>query len=245
MRFELLTSSIVAFMLLGVSSAQQPNSNSNPPPPPTQKAPASTADDNPFPEDISRKAADAAKQQQQAPQEPAPAVPTAADPAASNESSSNNGYAPPPDDEEEVPANTQRRKLSIYGTQPRQCETSMGGLVPCGKLGIGASVDGNADDPKSRIAPAADHRALKDEEIADLYFKDGNYAGALGRYEEALSFVPDDEEAAFGIAECASKLGKREEAIEAYKTYLKLAPQGKKANQARRALRNLSATARH
>jgi tetratricopeptide (TPR) repeat protein len=110
---------------------------------------------------------------------------------------------------------------------------------------MGGSVDANGDDPKARIAPGADHRALKDEEIADLYFKDGNYAGALGRYEEALSFAPDDEDAAFGVAECASKLGKRDEAIEAYKTYVKLAPQGKKANQARKAIQNLTSNAHH
>ena len=249
MRLGLLTSPITAvlltiavFLLVGVSSAQQPSAN--PKPQATQTPPASTADDNPFPEDISRKAADAAKQQQQAlPQEPAAVNPDTAAPPSSNESSSGNGFTPPPDEDVSAPANPERRKLSVYGT-PRECQTKTGATVPCGKLGIGGTVDGN-DDSKTRIAPAADHLALKDKDIADLYVKDGNYAGALGRYEEALSFVPDDEEAAFGVAECASKLGKREEAIEAYKTYLKLAPQGKKANQARKAIQNLTATARH
>src|ERR1700719_3114912 len=202
---------IAAFLLVGVSSARQ--RSANPTPQTTQPPPASTADDNPFPEDVSRKAADAAKQQQQAPpQEPAAVNPDTAAPSSSNESSSSNGFTPPPDDDVSAPANPERRKLSVYGT-PHECQTKTGATVPCGKLGVGDSVDGNADS-KTRIAPAADHLALKDKDIADLYVKDGNYAGALGRYEEALSFVPDDEEAAFGVAECASKLGKREEAIE-------------------------------
>jgi tetratricopeptide (TPR) repeat protein len=237
-----LTLSMALPLLIGVSSAQQPKSS--PQPPPAQAPAASTADDNPFPEDISRKAADAAKQPPPAPPEPVAGNPADATSPASNESSSNNGFVPPPDDDEKAPTNPERRKLSIYG-DPRQCKSSTGELVPCGKLGMGGNVDENGDDPKARIAPGADHRALKDEEIADLYLKDGNYAGALGRYEEALSFAPDDEEAAFGVAECASKLGKRDEAIEAYKTYLKLAPQGKKANQARKAIQNLRSTAHH
>lgn len=242
MKLELLSLSIAVLLMIGVPSAQQPSPSS---PSSAQKPTAPPTDENPFPEDISRKAADAAaQQQQQPPQEPIASDPAAAAPPSSGESSSKNGFIPPPDDEQEKsPANPERRKLTIYGT-PRQCQTSTGALVDCGKLGIGGSLETSADDPKTRIPPGADHRALKDEEIADLYYKDGNYAGALGRYEEALSFVPDDEQAALGIAECAAKLGKRDEAIEAYKTYLKLAPQGKKATQARKAIRDLSSTPR-
>jgi tetratricopeptide (TPR) repeat protein len=101
-------------------------------------------------------------------------------------------------------------------------------------------------DGESAIGtPHADRIAQRDREIADLYFKDGNYAGALGRYAEALHFVPDDETAAFGVAESARKLGKSDQAVEAYKTYLKLAPQGKKAKQARKAIAELETPQKH
>lgn len=97
------------------------------------------------------------------------------------------------------------------------------------------------NDESAIGTPHADRIASKDEEIADMYVKDGNYQGALNRYKDALHFVPDDETAALGIAECARKIGKRDESLAAYQTYLRLAPQGKKAKQARKAIEELSA----
>jgi tetratricopeptide (TPR) repeat protein len=211
MRIELFPALLAAFLLTGLLSAQQPKAQE-----PTKQAPPAppppAADDNPFPEDVSRKAADAAKQQQAKPE--APASPVTPEPPAASESSSSSGYKPLDDDDEAAPATPERRKLRLDG------ESAIG-------------------------TPHADRIALRDEEIADLYFKDGNYAGALSRYAEALHFVPDDETAAFGVAESARKLGKRDQAVEAYKTYLKLAPQGKKAKQAHKAIAELEAPRKH
>jgi tetratricopeptide (TPR) repeat protein len=203
---------LAAFLLTGLSAAQQPKTQA-----PQKQAPASTpppaaADDNPFPEDVSRKAAEAAKQQQESKPE-TPASPVTPESPAAGESSSSSGYKPL-DEDEAAPVTPERRKLRLDG------ESAIG-------------------------TPHADRIALRDEEIADLYFKDGNYAGALSRYAEALHFVPDDETAAFGVAESARKLGKRDQAVEAYKTYLKLAPQGKKAKQARKAIAELEAPQKH
>jgi tetratricopeptide (TPR) repeat protein len=129
--------------------------------------------------------------------------------------SSSNSGYKPPDDEDEAAPTTPERR----------------------KLRL--------DSDSAIGTPHADRIALRSEEIADLYFKDGNYAGALSRYTEALHFVPDDETAAFGVAESARKLGKRDQAVEAYKTYLKLAPQGKKAKQARKAIAELETPQKH
>jgi tetratricopeptide (TPR) repeat protein len=205
---------LAAFLLTGLSAAQQPKAQApQKQAPPASTPPPAAADDNPFPEDVSRKAAEAAKQQQEAKPE-APASPVTSEPPASGESSSSSGYKPLDDEDEAAPASPERRKLRLDG------ESAIG-------------------------TPHADRIALRDEEIADLYFKDGNYAGALSRYAEALHFVPDDETAAFGVAESARKLRKRDQAVEAYKTYLKLAPQGKKAKQARKAIAELESPQKH
>jgi tetratricopeptide (TPR) repeat protein len=211
MRAEPFQSVLAVLLLTGILSAQQSSSK----PQSEQSAPASPAktNDNPFPEDVSRKAANAAKQQQNAkPETPATAI--APEAPAAGESSSDTGYKAPEDDSEASPQNPQRRRLRLDG------DSAIG-------------------------TPHADRLALKDEEVADLYFKDGNYQGALNRYQHALHLVPDDELAAYGIAESARKLGKRDQALEAYKSYLKLAPQGKKAKQARKAIEELSASAKH
>lgn len=214
-------------VMSGLSLAQQAGSSSPQQAHPQQQVPAKQtspavtpaatppADDNPFPEDVSRKAAEAAKHPQEVKPE-APTAPATAEPAAAGESSSSGGYKPPEDDAEPetAPAGSERRKLSLRGD---------------GYVGT----------------PHAEKIALRDEEVADLYFKDGNYAGALLRYEDALHYVPDDEAAAIGIAESARRLGKRDKALEAYKNYLQLAPQGKKAKEARKAVEELSAAGKH
>lgn len=205
-------------MMSGLALAQPSGTSSQQPqpaPPPKQTAPAVPADDNPFPEDVSRKAAEAAKHPQEVKPD-APAAPATPEPPAPGESSSSGGFKPPEEDADAAPApaGSERRKLSLRGD---------------GYVGT----------------PHADKIALKDEEVADLYFKDGNYAGALLRYEDALHYVPDDEAAAIGIAESARRLGKRDKALEAYKNYLKLAPQGKKAKEARKEVEELSAAGKH
>lgn len=197
----------MGLMMSGLSAAQQ----SDPPQPPQkpQQSTPAAKDDNPFPEDLSRKAAEAAKQPVAKPDDSGP--PAAVEPpAAGGESTSNAGYQPPPDDEVPAVANPERRKLRL-------------------------------NDESAVGTPHADRLASKDEEIADLYYKDGNYQGALNRYKDALHFVPDDETAAFGIAECARKIGKRDESLAAYQIYLRLAPQGKKAKEARKAIEELRA----
>src|SRR5436305_5493957 len=44
------------------------------------------------------------------------------------------------------------------------------------------------------------HRAAKDLEVGDYYAKQGNYRGALLRYQDALEYVPNDPAAIFRLA---------------------------------------------
>ena len=100
----------------------------------------------------------------------------------------------------------------------------------------GSNGDANGDlyDP---------YRAQKDDQVADFYLKSGNERAAYMRYQDALRFKQDDAVAHFGLAELAQKAGKDAEAMEHYRAYLKLEPDGTKAKQAERALTQLHASA--
>jgi len=98
--------------------------------------------------------------------------------------------------------------------------------------------------PHGHVYADQDDREDDDLSVADLYQKDGNYRGAYLRYQDAVKSVPDDPAGHYGWAEMARKLNKPEEAIEQYNAYLKLDPNGKKANAARKALGELQATAK-
>jgi len=78
-----------------------------------------------------------------------------------------------------------------------------------------------------------------DMEIGKLAFKAKNYRGAELRYRHALGYRPDDPEANFMLAQSLDKLGRNDEAHNAYEDYLKLVPLGTQAESARKALQRL------
>jgi tetratricopeptide (TPR) repeat protein len=83
------------------------------------------------------------------------------------------------------------------------------------------------------------HKAEKDVEVGDFYFKKKNYKAALGRYEEALYYKYNDAVATFRLAVCEEKLGDPEEARKGYEAYLKILPQGPFSAEAHQALERL------
>ena len=83
------------------------------------------------------------------------------------------------------------------------------------------------------------HKAEKDVEVGDFYFKQKNYRAALDRYREALYYKDNDAVATFRIAVCQEKLGDFTEARQAYGAYLKILPHGPFAGEARQALDRL------
>lgn len=85
------------------------------------------------------------------------------------------------------------------------------------------------------------YRAAKDDEVGDYYFKQGNYKGALARFQDALIYKDNDAVANFKMAECYEKLGQSDEAIPHYQAYLKILPEGPFSKQARKALKKLGA----
>ncbi|HEY6306057.1 MAG TPA: tetratricopeptide repeat protein [Candidatus Angelobacter sp.] len=73
-------------------------------------------------------------------------------------------------------------------------------------------------------------------EIANLYFKDKNWAGAESRLREALAAQPTSPEATFKLARSLDRLGKSGEAREMYQKYLSLQANGPYAKEATKSL---------
>ncbi len=84
------------------------------------------------------------------------------------------------------------------------------------------------------------HRAMKNIEVGDYYFKRKNYSAAVSRYREALLWKPGDAEATFRLARALEKTRDFDEARENYQQYLKLLPKGPEAPEAEKALARLS-----
>lgn len=85
------------------------------------------------------------------------------------------------------------------------------------------------------------HKAAKDVEVGDFYYKRKNYRAALERYKEALVYKPNDALATYRLAECQDKTGNGSDAITHYQDYLKILPHGPFAQDAQRALERLKA----
>jgi len=108
----------------------------------------------------------------------------------------------------------------------------------------GAAVS-DAEDAASDVQelhPWDPHKAAKDIEVGDFYFKKKNYRAALDRYKEALVYKPNDALAEFHLAECFDKTGNSSEAITHYQEYLKILPHGPFAADAEKALEKLKAS---
>src|ERR1700719_1431896 len=70
------------------------------------------------------------------------------------------------------------------------------------------------------------HKAAKDVEVGDYYFKRKNYKAAIERYKHALIYKQNDAIATFRLAESLDITGNSGEAITRYQEYLKILPHG-------------------
>lgn len=85
------------------------------------------------------------------------------------------------------------------------------------------------------------HKAAKDVEVGDFYFKRKNYHAAEDRYREALRYKDNDAIATIRLAVCLEKLGILDDARAEYESYLRILPHGPQASEAEKALNRLKA----
>jgi tetratricopeptide (TPR) repeat protein len=135
------------------------------------------------------------------------------------ESSSKNtqiDLSPPPDDAKEHPQSSDLLKDEV------------------GSTGGGDTTEFHPWNP---------HKAAKDIEVGDYYFKRKNYAGAESRYREALVYKDNDAVATYKLAVCLEKLNRPDEALEQYENYVKILPSGPEAGEAKKAIDRLKTPA--
>jgi tetratricopeptide (TPR) repeat protein len=85
------------------------------------------------------------------------------------------------------------------------------------------------------------HKAAKEIEVGNFYFKRGNYRAAEQRYRDALNYKQNDAMATFKLAVSLEKLGVFDDARAEYENYLKILPHGPETEQAQKALDRLKA----
>jgi tetratricopeptide (TPR) repeat protein len=83
------------------------------------------------------------------------------------------------------------------------------------------------------------HKAAKNVEVGDFYFKRKNYHAAEERYREALRYKDNDAIATIRLAVCLEKLGILDDARAEYESYLRILPHGPQASDAQKALNRL------
>jgi tetratricopeptide (TPR) repeat protein len=106
-----------------------------------------------------------------------------------------------------------------------------------------AIYDAEQPDDVQEFHPWDPHKAAKDVEVGDYYFKRKNYRAAMSRYQEALVYKPNDATANFRLAQCEEKIGEPSDAITHYEAYLKILPHGPESTEAQKSLERLKAGA--
>jgi tetratricopeptide (TPR) repeat protein len=89
------------------------------------------------------------------------------------------------------------------------------------------------------MKPWNPHKAMKDIEVGDYYFKQKNYRAAISRYREALEFKPKDAEATFKLAVALEKAKQYGDSAAFYRDYVKNMPDGVYVADAQKALERL------
>jgi tetratricopeptide (TPR) repeat protein len=204
--------------------------------PPVHK---STAQENPFPADVSRKAA-----QQQSQPADAPAAPDADQqaPQKPNNAAQDNPF---PEDVSK----------SAAAAAAKDSDASGGSSGSSSSSSSADDTDPNADLPREtgrrRLRKpsdndiqsgslAGDGRAQEDVKVGRYYLGTGNYKGAYARFSDASRMDPTSVDAIYGLAAAAAGLHHTDEALTNYKLYLEIAPDGNDAKSARKALRALA-----
>ena len=139
--------------------------------------------------------------------------------------------APPPKDNRKAPPRSD--KIAPDESSSKQTEIDV--APPAGdEKHAGAN-----DSELSEFHPWDPHKAAKCIEVGDFYFKEGNFRGAISRYQEALEWKPKDAEATYKLGEAQEKAGDFPAAVTNYQDYIKLLPKGPYAAKAQQGIERL------
>ena len=108
----------------------------------------------------------------------------------------------------------------------------------------GADEDDEAEAAATGVRetrPWNPHRAAKNIEVGDFYFRDKKYKSAISRYREALEYKPKDAEATFKLALALERNNQLQEAAKYYKDYLNIVNEGLRTAEVKKALERIGA----
>jgi tetratricopeptide (TPR) repeat protein len=136
------------------------------------------------------------------------------------------------------------QKLPSNSTPPRSDDESSSNqtrvdLSPPANDSLAHPDGGHVADDRMELHEWNPLRAMKDVEVGDFYYKNGNYKAARSRYQEALRFKPRDAVATFKLALTLEKVKDFENARARYEEYLAILKDGPSAGEAKRALERL------
>lgn len=144
-----------------------------------------------------------------------------------------NAQAPPRSDQGSQPSAREQGESSSKDTQVD--------IAPPGDDAANHPESEDVSDT-SELRPWNPHKAMKNVEVGDYYFKRGNYRAAISRYREALEWKPKDAIATFKLAQALEKTDQKSESAEQYQAYLKILPHGIYAEDCKKALERLNTT---
>ena len=196
-------------------------------------------DDNPFPEAVSRDAAkassDAAGSTKPSAAKDNPFPEAVSRDAAKSASPAADSPKKSGADDNPFPEAVSRDAAKAAGNDQNPAPKS--DLPPGVSSSRSSSSLGDADNPTVNDPV----RAKKDDDVGSFYLKNGDFQGALLRYQDAMAVDPTNVDAIFGLAETQQMLKKNADAARNYQLYLDIVPNGPKAKQAMKALKTLQA----
>lgn len=207
------------------SSSGQQNQQSSPQPKKQDKKDTrkdAPAQPNAFPEEQSEKAAQRAQppaQQQNPPAAPAP------QPSSGGSAAQQNPF---PEAQSEKAAKEAQQHQSAEPDNQDSSSSTVPGLKLPATAGKHAPVLNTA-------------LGRQDTKVGDFYLQRGNWKGAYDRFLEATQVNPGDAEAVYGLADSARHMGNRKVAIQNFQLYLSALPDGPRAKDCRKALKELGA----
>ncbi|HEY3988585.1 MAG TPA: tetratricopeptide repeat protein [Acidobacteriaceae bacterium] len=237
----------------GQSSSSESSQQQSQQPPPAHK---SAAQENPFPADVSKRAAQQDGQSKSSPDGVNPPAAPDADQQAPEPAQKPGDAAkenPFPEDVSKSAAAAAAKDSNAAGDSSSSSSSSSSDSSS-------SSNPGGDTDPNADLPPDNGRRKLKkpsekdiqsgslagqgkaqdDVNVGRYYLGTGDYKGAYGRFSEAARLDPASPGAIYGLAAAAAGLHHTDEALTNYELYLQIAPDGSDAKSARKALRELA-----